>query len=208
MDKAQPTGLAAASARALSTVLSPVPGSTRARRQAAGFTLTELMAVVAILAVLAMIAVPALSGDSSDAAFERYVTQFARDIQRAHTEAISSAEDRTITFSSAGYAVNALVPGTPPVESVLYRRRAGPHIRSTNFLSMAADRGRTYTPPTSGMTGSATLRFNGTGGLSMLQGGNFVDSAVTIFFEADSGDRFARLVIYQATCFAKVYWEW
>lgn len=80
----------------------------------AGFTLTELMAVIAILAVLAAVAVPALTRDSVEGKLNGFVQKLNLDLLRAKTESMASREDRSviIDFNNRYYTVSSVIPGT------------------------------------------------------------------------------------------------
>ncbi len=175
-------------------------------RRARGFTLIELMVILVILAVLAMVAVPALTKDNRSANFEKFCKRFAIDAYRAHMEAISSREDRSLVLQSDRYTVNATLPGTTTT-AILSVRQYPDDIEVFGLIKAAADPGRTYVKP-SQLSGGEEIRFRATGDVGFDDGSGAVDTSVSVFIRTTDNKFQGRVVIYQSTSFTKYHKGW
>lgn len=178
----------------------------------AGITLVELMVVVTILAVSLMLAVPLFTKDRIESEFNKFVRTFAHDLRRSHAEAIGSRDDRQFIISGDRYQIRALTHTTAgAVPNLLVTRTAPEGVAITGVINQAVEPGMTYTPPTGGMSGSFEIRLAATGGLEVetsAGSGNVAPNSATVYFRTLRGNHYARIVIYQATCHAKLYQQW
>ncbi len=176
-------------------------------KRAQGFTLIELMVIVVILAVLAMVAVPALTKDNRSANFEKFCRRFAIDAHRAHMEAISSREDRSLLLYSDRYTVNAVLPGSTTAAIVAVRQYPD-DIEVYGLAKVAADPGRTYTEPGQ-ISGGEEIRFRATGDVGVDDDGTgSVDVSASVFLRTTDNKFKGRVVIYQSTSFIKYHKGW
>ncbi|AKU99420.1 hypothetical protein AKJ09_06084 [Labilithrix luteola] len=74
----------------------------KARREAGGFTLLELMVVVLIVAMLAMMAVPNMAAAREDRLAFREADMFAKVIHVARTRALARGAAQLVTITSNG----------------------------------------------------------------------------------------------------------
>lgn len=179
-----------------------------------GLTLIELMVVVAIVAVMMMLAVPVFTKDRIESDFNAFVRTFAHDIRRSHAAAIGSRDDRQFLLFSDRYQINTLtrIAGASPVPNLLVNRQAPEGVVIAGVLATDSEPGTSYPRPSgSTFAGNYELRLEATGGFSHLASagsGNPVSSTATVFFRTLRGNHQARLVIYPATCHAKLYDQW
>jgi prepilin-type N-terminal cleavage/methylation domain-containing protein len=185
-------------------------GREGGRRREAGVTLIELMVGVIILSVLAAIALPAFTRDSLESRFWGYVNRFARDVQRCHTEAISSKEDRSLVLTAADrYTINSIVVTSSGSTAALLNQRQAPgDVVSTGFLALAAVPWNTSYSSQPSFVASKELRFKATGSVATDASGTLTDSAATVFFKTTNDRIKARVVIFQATSLTKIYEGW
>lgn len=184
----------------------------RLRSNDRGITLIELMVVVTILAIVLILAVPAFTRDRLDAEFAKFVRTFAHDVRRAHQAALSSRDHRQILMSRDRYQIRSVTAATGGgIPTLELTRTAPPDVVISGVTAQTAEPGMSYTTPSGAMSGQRELRLEATGGLSVetsAGSGSFASSSATIFFQTLRGGYRARIVIYQATCHAKLYDQW
>jgi prepilin-type N-terminal cleavage/methylation domain-containing protein len=176
----------------------------------AGVTLVEIMVVVAMIAILIAVALPALTRDDSGMQITKYSNEFARDVQRARMEAISSRQDRAIWMTASSYQLGSLMGST---FSVIYQRRAPVKVQITDVKKIQAVAWAGYTPgtvATAPISGTMKIRFLATGGIMVDTSGTGTETSdpVSVFFRTVNGERKARLVIYRTTSNSKLYEDW
>jgi prepilin-type N-terminal cleavage/methylation domain-containing protein len=172
----------------------------------AGLTLVELMVAVAVLAVLAAVAIPAFTRDNEEPRFRSYVRRLGADIKRSHMEAISTRDDRRITFGSDRYQVDAVVEsGGSQTISFVVRRMAPPDVVVAGVKGVTALK----SGAASGLSTDPMLRLRATGGLA-LEGssGGLTESSATVFLKTKDGRYKARVIVYQATCQVRTLEGW
>ena len=72
-----------------------------ASRRASGFTLIELLVVMAIVGILSAITLNAVNGLRSRSDAESYIQNFATDMNRTRTNAMSTGSSGRVTLTSA-----------------------------------------------------------------------------------------------------------
>jgi prepilin-type N-terminal cleavage/methylation domain-containing protein len=184
-----------------------------AKARDAGVTLIEVMVVVAIVALLAAVAVPALSRDDSAQQIARYSSQFARDVQRARAEAISSREDRALLIEGTNYRYGIPIPPAGTSISELARRQAPVKVVVTDVQAIESTPWNTgYNPggvATATLSTTRRIRFLATGGIQIdVPGPGYVESPASVFFRSTNGEYTARVTIFRTTGFFKLYDKW
>jgi type II secretory pathway pseudopilin PulG len=181
------------------------------------------MVVIAIIAILAAVAVPLLVRDTAEGDFEKGFNTIARVIQRAKYEALSNREDRALIITPDATDPDTLQLEAHPVGAttgaVVHRTEMPRDVKIAGIL-MGAQVNAGNTPNTSCTT--MTIRYSAvndvmvTGNCSVALGTcNAIncDSAlcscsVTLFVESANHNHRARIVIYQATGFARRLEKW
>lgn len=180
----------------------------RELKQELGLTLVELMATVAILALLAVVSIPALTRDTLESDFKSFTRKFTHDIRKAHAQAISTRDDITLVLRPEEYNIEAVEPATQ-TPAGLARRQVPHDVRIVGIVRNTILPGDS--PGSPDFTTGDTLRLSSSGGLQVGSGtgqSNFSPSSVTVFFQTLTGGYRARVVIYQATCQARLYDGW
>jgi len=181
----------------------------QAKKHELGLTLVELMATVAILALLAVVSIPALTRDTLESDFKSFTRKFTHDIRKAHAQAISTRDDITLVLQPEEYNIEAVEPATQ-TPAGLARRQVPHDVRIVGIVRNTILPG--YSPGSPDLTSYGdTLRLSSSGGLQVGSGtgqSNFSPSSVTVFFQTLTGGYRARVVIYQATCQARLYDGW
>lgn len=81
-----------------------------ARKQEAGYTLTELLVVLTIMALVAVAAVPMLSASRPGLLAKSAAHAVAQDLAAARRDAIARGEETRVVFTAGRYEV---LPGGP-----------------------------------------------------------------------------------------------
>ena len=186
-------------------------------KNAAGITLVELLVVLAIVALLAAVTTPTLTRDATRSDFRSYVRRVAEDLRRARYEALSSREDRLVYVPDplggrTTHELQAVIPGQPAASPVLIKRpeEAPERIQIAGVISLAAEPGKTYTPP--GVL-PAEIRFTGLNTVEIGLGASAasappVPSSATLFVQTNDGQHRARVVVFGTTAHVRVYDGW
>lgn len=88
----------------------------RPLRDAAGFTLVELLVTLAIMAILAMVAAPGVSQYLANQRVKGVAEELVSDLQFARMESVQKNAPVTVTFTTSGYSI-AL--GATPLKTVV-----------------------------------------------------------------------------------------
>jgi Tfp pilus assembly protein FimT len=181
------------------------------------------MAVVAIIAILAAVAIPLLVRDTAEGDFEKGYSTLARAIQKAKYEALSNREDRAVIITPSAtdpdqIQIDAIPVGTA-TGATLHRTAMPRDVKIAGILMGA--RVNSGNTPNASCT-SITVRYSAvndvmvTGSCSTALGNcNSTDCdaglcacSVTLFVESESHANRARIVIYQATGYARRLEKW
>jgi prepilin-type N-terminal cleavage/methylation domain-containing protein len=171
-----------------------------------GFTLVELMAAMTILALLAAVAVPAFTRDVQQSAYRRFGVELLQAVQQAKMGAASARDDRRLNFLIGGnqYLLESTAAGTP----ALLRSVAGGDVEVSKLCPEARDTGTCTDAEVSTSAAGFMVVFSATRDVSLIYGGSPHAKSATIYYRTRDDHYRGRVVIYQATAYARQYDGW